>query len=415
MTSSVPNGTAFEYVADGVTKAFSFPLRFLEAADLRVRFQWPTLDIEEKVLGTHYTVSGAGNLLGGTVTFSVAPASGITVSIARFTVAKQTLDFEDNNRVPGNSLEQQLDRITMALQDMQQRFAEVETTPGPPGMGAWLFGDGAPGSGLGADSDLYNDRLTGDLYQKVAGAWVFQINIKGPEGQKGDKGDEGDIEGYDIAALIARVDALEDEGFQPGDLVISTRRLTTDPTGWLLLRTNRTIGSASSGADVGSADCEALFLRLWADYTNGELQIRDSTGAFATRGASAAADWAANKRLPLPDPKDRFPRFGSLTRSAGLTEANQNKQHLHPAVFAGAPLDPHQHGVTRPRRYGANDNSSGNSDPGWDAGDQRPASSDTRQTAAVSAGTPAGTVTLTAEGGTEARPDSFVVTAMIKL
>jgi hypothetical protein len=56
----------------------------------------------------------------------------------------------------------------------------------------------------------------------------------------------------------------------------------------------RTIGAASSGAgERANDDCEALFLHLW-----GANAYLDVSGG---RGGSAAADWAANKRLTLPD------------------------------------------------------------------------------------------------------------------
>ena len=60
----------------------------------------------------------------------------------------------------------------------------------------------------------------------------------------------------------------------------------------------RTIGSAASGAsERANADCEDLFLYLWTEDAN----LTVSTG----RGASAAADWAANKTIALPDFRGR--------------------------------------------------------------------------------------------------------------
>lgn len=82
---------------------------------------------------------------------------------------------------------------------------------------------------------------------------------------------------------------------------------TTAPAGWVLL-SGRTIGSASSGAtERANSDTEALFALWWNSYSNTELPIQDSTGAASTRGASAAADFAANKRLPTPDYRGRVP------------------------------------------------------------------------------------------------------------
>lgn len=60
----------------------------------------------------------------------------------------------------------------------------------------------------------------------------------------------------------------------------------------------RTIGSASSGAsERANADCQALFEFLWTTDPN----LTVSTG----RGASANADWVANKTITLPDFRGR--------------------------------------------------------------------------------------------------------------
>jgi hypothetical protein len=57
---------------------------------------------------------------------------------------------------------------------------------------------------------------------------------------------------------------------------------------------SRTIGSASSGAtERANADCQALFLWLWQQDPN----LVVSSG----RGASALADWNANKTIATPD------------------------------------------------------------------------------------------------------------------
>lgn len=68
-------------------------------------------------------------------------------------------------------------------------------------------------------------------------------------------------------------------------------------SGWV--RANgRTIGSATSGAtERANADCQALFQYLWGADAN----LAVSGG----RGASAAADWAANKTIALPDSRGR--------------------------------------------------------------------------------------------------------------
>jgi microcystin-dependent protein len=62
----------------------------------------------------------------------------------------------------------------------------------------------------------------------------------------------------------------------------------------------RTIGSASSGAtERANADTQTLFEFLW----NADANLTVSSG----RGASSAADWAANKTITLPDMRLRVP------------------------------------------------------------------------------------------------------------
>lgn len=80
---------------------------------------------------------------------------------------------------------------------------------------------------------------------------------------------------------------------------------TSAPTGWV--RGNgRTIGNASSGAtERANADTETLYTLLWNSFSNSVLAIQDSAGSATSRGASAAIDYAANKRLPLPDYRGR--------------------------------------------------------------------------------------------------------------
>ncbi len=72
-------------------------------------------------------------------------------------------------------------------------------------------------------------------------------------------------------------------------------------SGWV--RDNgRTIGSASSGAtERANADTSALFAYLWNNFSNAICPV--STG----RGANAAADFAANKTIQLPDKRGYVP------------------------------------------------------------------------------------------------------------
>lgn len=74
---------------------------------------------------------------------------------------------------------------------------------------------------------------------------------------------------------------------------------TTAPTGYVMA-SGRTIGSATSGGtERANADTKDLYVLLWDSMTNTEAPVSGG------RGASAAADFAANKTLQLPDFRDR--------------------------------------------------------------------------------------------------------------
>ena len=74
------------------------------------------------------------------------------------------------------------------------------------------------------------------------------------------------------------------------------------PSGYLAAA-GGTIGDASSSASLrANADMETLFAILWAvGNANGTLSIFTSAGAASTYGANAAADFAAHKRIAVPN------------------------------------------------------------------------------------------------------------------
>ena len=69
-----------------------------------------------------------------------------------------------------------------------------------------------------------------------------------------------------------------------------------------LICDGNTIGDTSSGATArANVDTQTLFTLLWNSIANTELTIQNSSGSQTSRGASAAADFGAHKRMPLPD------------------------------------------------------------------------------------------------------------------
>jgi hypothetical protein len=125
MTVSVPGSLTYSYAGDGSTTTFSYPVRFLANAELVVVLEDADGNQVTKTLTTHYTVSGAGNANGGSVTMLTAPAAGETLRLYRETARKQVVDLANSARNPAQSVEDQLDRFAMADQDMNGQIGRA--------------------------------------------------------------------------------------------------------------------------------------------------------------------------------------------------------------------------------------------------------------------------------------------------
>jgi hypothetical protein len=115
------------YTGNGVTTAFAVSFPFQSASDLIVIETVIATGVQTaKTLTTHYTISGTTDSLGyyssgGTVTAVVAPASTVRWTIYRAPSMVQSLNLSENNALPAESLEAQLDYLTMLIQRVSDR------------------------------------------------------------------------------------------------------------------------------------------------------------------------------------------------------------------------------------------------------------------------------------------------------
>jgi hypothetical protein len=110
MTVTANQANRYSYSGDGTTKAFAYGSKFLADADLTVLVVAADGTVTTKTLTTDYTVSGAGDDTGGTVTFGTAPADGETVVIFNDPEIEQPVDLVDNDGFEADTVEGAFDR-----------------------------------------------------------------------------------------------------------------------------------------------------------------------------------------------------------------------------------------------------------------------------------------------------------------
>jgi len=198
-----------------------------------------------------------------------------------------------------------------------------------------------------------------------------------------------------VNALISRIRTV------PVGMVAPLRAKTA-PAGWLI-EDGKTIGSAASGATGrANADTQDLFTYLWTQFDNTELPIQTSAGTATARGASASADFAANKRMPLFDSRSRFLRgsdsgLGYDTElTVGAVQSDEIKSHNHPVKDDG-----HAHDVGFVQ--------------GVTAGGTGERLQNAPATGSYTTSTATTGVTVQNTGGSETRPRSSVALFCIKL
>jgi hypothetical protein len=295
-----------EFAGDDVSTVFAFPYYFLAEADLIVLETVISTGVQSvKSLTTHYTVSGEGNPAGGSVTMLTAPASTVTLTIYRDPSAIQDVDLVEGDPLPvETAIEQPLDKLTMIVQRVKEVIERSLRLPeGDVGfVAADMFlpaevdraskylgfdADGKPVATAGTTSDLIATPFVETLLDDAtAGAFLTTLGISAYI--------QTLLNDADAATARATLGTgeLVATGFTTGDVKLTLK--TAADTGWVLMD-DKTIGNAASGGTGrANADTEDLFTLLWTNTADADCAV--SSG----RGASAAADYAANKTIALP-------------------------------------------------------------------------------------------------------------------
>ena len=117
---TVSNSTyRVSYNGNGSTTSFSIPFYFINNSDLLVTKQNTDGSETAFVLGTDYNLTGAGDLSGGTLTTTAILITNEKITIERDAQFTQSTDYEPFGRFPAETLEQNIDKLTMLSQQVK--------------------------------------------------------------------------------------------------------------------------------------------------------------------------------------------------------------------------------------------------------------------------------------------------------
>lgn len=115
--------TIKQYEADGSTTVYVYNYLVPLSSDIAVYLtpvgQNPDPAADIQILNSDYTVQGTGNTNGGTVTFVVAPAAGVIVTLSRAVEASIDTNFANASTFKGINLDNAFERVTLVAQQNQ--------------------------------------------------------------------------------------------------------------------------------------------------------------------------------------------------------------------------------------------------------------------------------------------------------
>ena len=143
------NDNKIIYTGNGTTVTFPVPFLFYDDAHIVVRTE-KNETVTDCVRGVDYSITGAGDDNGGTVTFAAAPDDGTQVSILREVPFVQNTRYLDGDPLPAELLERNLDILTMQTQQLKEQADRAVSLD--------VFSSSDPSQIVGKIEGLYDDR-----------------------------------------------------------------------------------------------------------------------------------------------------------------------------------------------------------------------------------------------------------------
>ena len=122
------------HAGNGATIVFAVPFRFLDNAHVAVTHRDAAGAETAWAEGTQYTLVGAGEAAGGTLTVITAPtdytpAADESLTVVRDVPLTQETDYVENDPFPADSHERALDKLTMIDQELSEALGRTFSIP----------------------------------------------------------------------------------------------------------------------------------------------------------------------------------------------------------------------------------------------------------------------------------------------
>lgn len=110
------------YIADGITKSFSFVFPIFSDQDMDVY-------IDDTLIKSGYSITGVGTNEGGEVIFNTAPKNGKSITLLRNLEIKRTSDFQESGAFRAKAINYELDYQIACLQQLNEQISRSVSFP----------------------------------------------------------------------------------------------------------------------------------------------------------------------------------------------------------------------------------------------------------------------------------------------